>query len=53
MFQNIPWEEAFAVLVLVDAVHQLKAGPESVSTSPAHIGLSLSHTIHRLVDLLE
>jgi len=37
---NIPWEAAFAVVVLLDAVHQLKAGPESVSASPAHIGLS-------------
>lgn len=37
---NIPWEVAFAVVVLADAVHQLKAGPESASASPAHIGLS-------------
>lgn len=40
MIFNIPWDEALTVVVLVDAVHQLKAGPGSASASPAHIGLS-------------
>lgn len=37
---NIPWEAAFAVVLLVDVVHQLNAGPGSARASPAHIGLS-------------
>lgn len=39
-FIYIPWEEAFADVVLAEEVHQLKAGPGSASASPAHIGLS-------------